>query len=136
MATPLAITKKKGETVHMYTFTGMYIGEMTITGSTKDAITIEQKNGRVTKFSRVDGRQLEAKTDRCASWVTEEPRPPKVKKPVKKAKPVAEDEAPAPKKVKKAAAAPAAKPVKKKAKPAPVEESEDDDEDEYEDADA
>ena len=118
------ITRKKGETVHMYAFTGMYLGEFEITASDKKSISIVQKNGRTTKFDRETGKQIDAKTPRCASRVTEEKEPEK-KKPAKKA-------------TKKSAAAekPTKKPAKK-AKPEPEDPVDDDDEDddeEYEEA--
>lgn len=118
------ITRKKGETVHMYAFTGMYLGEFEITASDKKSISIVQKNGRTTKFDRETGKQIDAKTPRCASRVTEEKEPEK-KKPAKKA-------------IKKSAAAekPTKKPAKK-AKPEPkdpVDDDDEDDDDEYEEA--
>lgn len=118
------ITRKKGETVHMYAFTGMYLGEFEITASDKKSISIVQKNGRTTKFDRETGKQIDAKTPRCASRVTEEKEPEK-KKPAKKA-------------TKKSAAAekPTKKPAKK-AKPEPedpVDDDDEDDDDEYEEA--
>lgn len=114
------ITRKKGEKVHMYAFTGMYLGEFEITDSDKKSISIVQKNGRTTKFDRETGKQIDAKTPRCASRVTEEKEP---------------DKKPAKKTTKKTAAAekPAKKPAKK-VKPAPVDDDEEDDDDEYEDA--
>lgn len=117
----MAITRKKGETVHMYAFTGMYLGEFEITASDKKTISITQKNGRVTKFDRETGKQIDAKTPRCASRVTEEKEPDK-KKPVKKAK-------------KTAAAEKSVKKSTKKAKAAPEpDEDEEDDDSEYEEA--
>lgn len=118
------ITRKKGETVHMYAFTGMYLGEFEITASDKKSISIVQKNGRTTKFDRETGKQIDAKTPRCASRVTEEKEPEK-KKPAKKA-------------TKKPAVAekPTKKPAKK-AKPEPedpVDDDDEDDDDEYEEA--
>lgn len=113
----MAITKKKGETVHMYAFTGMYLGEFTVEAADKDSVTITQKNGRVTKFDRKTGKQIDAKTPRCASHVSDE-------KEAAKAKPA--------KKAKKAAPAEEKKPAKK-AKKAP-EPEEDDDEEDYEEA--
>lgn len=118
------ITRKKGETVHMYAFTGMYLGEFEITASDKKSISIVQKNGRTTKFDRETGKQIDAKTPRCASRVTEEKEPEK-KKPAKKA-------------TKKSAVAekPTKKPAKK-AKPEPedpVDDDDEDDDDEYEEA--
>lgn len=115
-----AITRKKGETVHMYAFTGMYLGEFEITASDKKTISIVQKNGRTTKFDRETGKQVDAKTPRCASRVTEEKEPEKKKAASKKSK---KEE------VKKTA---------KKAKPEPEpeedEDEEEDDDEEYEDA--
>lgn len=81
------INRKKGETVHMYAFTGMYLGEFTISDADKKSVTLVQKNGRITKFSREDGKQLDAKTPRCASRITEEKEPEKKKPAAKKAKP-------------------------------------------------
>ena len=81
------INRKKGETVHMYAFTGMYLGEFTISDADKKSVTLVQKNGRTTKFSREDGKQLDAKTPRCASRITEEKEPEKNKPAAKKAKP-------------------------------------------------
>lgn len=80
------INRKKGETVHMYAFTGMYLGEFTISDADKKSVTLVQKNGRTTKFSREDGKQLDAKTPRCASRITEEKEPEKKKPAAKKAK--------------------------------------------------
>lgn len=108
------INRKKGETVHMYAFTGMHLGEFTITAADKTTVSITQKNGRVTKFDRETGKQLDAKTPRCASRITEEEEAPKAKKTsVKKAK---SDEAPAKK--------PAKKTAKKKVEVEPEEEDE------------
>lgn len=117
-----AITRKKGETVHMYAFTGMYLGEFEITASDKKTISIVQKNGRTTKFDRETGKQVDAKTPRCASRVTEEKEPEKKKAASKKSK---KEEV--------------KKPVKKttkKAKPEPEddEDKDEDDDEEYEDA--
>ena len=81
------INRKKGETVHMYAFTGMYLGEFTISDADKKSVTLVQKNGRTTKFSREDGKQLDAKTPRCASRITEEKEPEKKKPAAKKDKP-------------------------------------------------
>ena len=81
------INRKKGETVHMYAFTGMYLGEFTISDADKKSVTLVQKNGRTTQFSREDGKQLDAKTPRCASRITEEKEPEKKKPAAKKAKP-------------------------------------------------
>lgn len=110
------INKKKGETVHMYAFTGMYLGEFTISDADKKTVTLVQKNGRTTKFSREDGKQLDAKTPRCASRITEEKEPEKkkaaAKKTTKKAESTSEE-------------APVKKATKKKAK---VEEADDDEE--------
>lgn len=126
------INKKKGEVVHMYAFTGMYLGEFTISDADKKSVTLVQKNGRTTKFSREDGKQLDAKTPRCASRITEEKEPEKKKPAAKKAKPKkteeteeTAEEAPAKATKKKA-------PAKKKAKveePEEVETEDDDDED-------
>ena len=80
----MMITRKKGEKVHMYAFTGMYLGEFEITASDKKTISIVQKNGRTTTFDRETGKQIDAKTPRCASRVTEEKEPEK-KKTAKKA---------------------------------------------------
>ena len=124
------INRKKGETVHMYAFTGMYLGEFTISDADKKSVTLVQKNGRTTKFSREDGKQLDAKTPRCASRITEEKEPEKKKPAAKKAKPnkteeVAE-EAPAKATKKKA-------PAKKAKVEEPEEaETEDDDDEDYE----
>lgn len=124
------INRKKGETVHMYAFTGMYLGEFTISDADKKSVTLVQKNGRTTKFSREDGKQLDAKTPRCASRITEEKEPEKKKVPAKKAKP---------KKTEETAEEAPAKTTKKKvpAKKAKVEEpeeaeTEDDDDEDYE----
>ena len=127
------INRKKGETVHMYAFTGMYLGEFTISDADKKSVTLVQKNGRTTKFSREDGKQLDAKTPRCASRITEEKEPEKKKAPAKKAKP---------KKTEEASEEAPAKATKKKApaKKAKVEEPEevetdaddDDDDEDYE----
>lgn len=124
------INRKKGETVHMYAFTGMYLGEFTISDADKKSVTLVQKNGRTTKFSREDGKQLDAKTPRCASRITEEKEPEKKKPAAKKAKP---------KKTEETTEEAPAKTTKKKvpAKKAKVEESEeaeteDDDDEDYE----
>lgn len=117
------ITRKKGEKIHMYAFTGMYLGEFEITAADKKTISIVQKNGRTTTFDRETGKQIDAKTPRCASRVTEEKEPEKKKKSAKKA-PAA----------KKTAAKPAAKKTKKAPEPEVVEDEEDVDDDEYEDA--
>ena len=127
------INRKKGETVHMYAFTGMYLGEFTISDADKKSVTLVQKNGRTTKFSREDGKQLDAKTPRCASRITEEKEPEKKKPAAKKAKP---------KKTEEVTEEAQAKTTKKKApaKKAKVEEPEevetdaddDDDDEDYE----
>ena len=127
------INRKKGETVHMYAFTGMYLGEFTISDADKKSVTLVQKNGRTTKFSREDGKQLDAKTPRCASRITEEKEPEKKKPAAKKAKP---------KKTEETTEEAPAKTAKKKvpAKKAKVEEPEevetdaddDDDDEDYE----
>ena len=124
------INRKKGETVHMYAFTGMYLGEFTISDADKKSVTLVQKNGRTTKFSREDGKQLDAKTPRCASRITEEKQPEKKKPDAKKAKP---------KKTEEATEEATTKTTKKKApaKKAKVEEPEevetdDDDDEDYE----
>ena len=124
------INRKKGETVHMYAFTGMYLGEFTISDADKKSVTLVQKNGRTTKFSREDGKQLDAKTPRCASRITEEKEPEKKKPDAKKAKP---------KKTEETTEEAPAKTTKKKvpAKKAKVEEPEevetdDDDDEDYE----
>lgn len=127
------INRKKGETVHMYAFTGMYLGEFTISDADKKSVTLVQKNGRTTKFSREDGKQLDAKTPRCASRITEEKEPEKKKPAAKKAKP---------KKTEETTEEAPAKTTKKKvpAKKAKVEEPEeaetdaddDDDDEDYE----
>lgn len=117
----MLITRKKGEKVHMYAFTGMYLGEFEITAADKKTVSIVQKNGRTTTFDRETGKQVDAKTPRCASRVTEEKEPEK-KKPAKKAP------------AKKTAAKPAAKKTKKAPEPEVVEDEEDVDDDEYEDA--
>ena len=115
------ITRKKGEKIHMYAFTGMYLGEFEITASDKKTISIVQKNGRTTTFDRETGKQIDAKTPRCASRVTEEKEPEK-KKSAKKAP------------AKNTAAKPAAKKTKKAPEPEVVDDEEDVDDDEYEDA--
>jgi outer membrane biosynthesis protein TonB len=122
------INRKKGETVHMYAFTGMYLGEFIISDADKKSVTLVQKNGRTTKFSREDGKQLDAKTPRCASRITEEKEPEKKKPVTKKSKTKkteeTTEEAPAKTTKKKAPA--------KKAKveePEEVETDDDDDED-------
>ena len=122
------INRKKGETVHMYAFTGMYLGEFIISDADKKSVTLVQKNGRTTKFSREDGKQLDAKTPRCASRITEEKEPekkkPVTKKPKTKKTEETTEEAPAKTTKKKAPA--------KKAKveePEEVETDDDDDED-------
>lgn len=117
----MMITRKKGEKVHMYAFTGMYLGEFEITAADKKTVSIVQKNGRTTTFDRETGKQVDAKTPRCASRVTEEKEPEK-KKSTKKAP------------AKKTAAKPAAKKTKKDPEPEVVEDEEDVDDDEYEDA--
>lgn len=124
------INRKKGETVHMYAFTGMYLGEFTISDADKKSVTLVQKNGRTTKFSREDGKQLDAKTPRCASRITEEKEPEKKKPAAKKAKP---------KKTEETTEEAPVKTTKKKvpAKKAKVEEpeeaeTEDDDDEDYE----
>lgn len=124
------INRKKGETVHMYAFTGMYLGEFIISDADKKSVTLVQKNGRTTKFSREDGKQLDAKTPRCASRITEEKEPEK-KKPVAKK--------PKTKKTEETTETAPAKTTKKKApaKKAKVEEPEevetdDDDDEDYE----
>lgn len=124
------INRKKGETVHMYAFTGMYLGEFTISDADKKSVTLVQKNGRTTKFSREDGKQLDAKTPRCASRITEEKEPEKKKPAAKKAKP---------NKTEEVTEEAQAKTIKKKApaKKAKVEEPEevetdDDDDEDYE----
>lgn len=117
----MAITAKKGDTVHMYAFTGMYLGEFEVTASDKKTVSIVQKNGRTTKFDRETGKQVDAKTPRCASKVSDEKLPDKKKAPAKKAKKAKDEES-----------APAKKATKKKAKKAEPEEDFDDEE--YEDA--
>ena len=117
----MMITRKKGEKVHMYAFTGMYLGEFEITAADKKTVSIVQKNGRTTTFDRETGKQVDAKTPRCASRVTEEKEPEK-KKSTKKAP------------AKKTAAKPAAKKTKKAPEPEVVDDEEDVDDDEYEDA--
>lgn len=117
----MLITRKKGEKVHMYAFTGMYLGEFEITAADKKTVSIVQKNGRTTTFDRETGKQVDAKTPRCASRVTEEKEPEK-KKSAKKAP------------AKKTAAKPAAKKTKKAPEPEVVDDEEDVDDDEYEDA--
>ena len=117
----MMITRKKGEKVHMYAFTGMYLGEFEITAADKKTVSIVQKNGRTTTFDRETGKQIDAKTPRCASRVTEEKEPEK-KKPTKKAP------------AKKTAAKPTAKKTKKAPEPEVVDDEEDVDDDEYEDA--
>lgn len=125
------INRKKGETVHMYAFTGMYLGEFTISDADKKSVTLVQKNGRTTKFSREDGKQLDAKTPRCASRITEEKEPEKKKPAAKKTKPKKTEETTeeAPAKTSKK------KPAAKKAKIEEAEEVEtdaDDDDEDYE----
>lgn len=123
------INRKKGETVHMYAFTGMYLGEFTISDADKKSVTLVQKNGRTTKFSREDGKQLDAKTPRCASRITEEKEPEKKKPAANKAKPKkteeTTEEAPVKTTKKKVPA--------KKAKVEEPEEAETDDDDDDED---
>ena len=124
------INRKKGETVHMYAFTGMYLGEFTISDADKKSVTLVQKNGRTTKFSREDGKQLDAKTPRCASRITEEKEPEKKKPAAKKAKPKKTEETTeeAPAKVTKKKA-----PAKKAKVEEPEEaETDDDDDEDYE----
>lgn len=120
----MMITRKKGEKVHMYAFTGMYLGEFEITAADKKTISIVQKNGRTTTFDRETGKQVDAKTPRCASRVTEEKESDKKKATKKAAAPTKTAKASAKKTTKKAAAKP---------EPEEVEDVEDDD-DEYEDA--
>lgn len=117
----MLITRKKGEKIHMYAFTGMYLGEFEITAADKKTVSIVQKNGRTTTFDRETGKQVDAKTPRCASRVTEEKEPEK-KKSAKKAP------------AKKTAAKPTAKKTKKAPEPEVVDDEEDVDDDEYEDA--
>ena len=117
----MMITRKKGEKIHMYAFTGMYLGEFEITAADKKTVSIVQKNGRTTTFDRETGKQIDAKTPRCASRVTEEKEPEKKK---------SNKKAPA----KKTAAKPAAKKTKKAPEPEVVDDEEDVDDDEYEDA--
>lgn len=117
----MMITRKKGEKVHMYAFTGMYLGEFEITAADKKTVSIVQKNGRTTTFDRETGKQVDAKTPRCASRVTEEKEPEK-KKSAKKAP------------SKKTAAKPAAKKTKKAPEPEVIDDEEEVDDDEYEDA--
>lgn len=116
----MLITRKKGEKVHMYAFTGMYLGEFEITAADKKTISIVQKNGRTTTFDRETGKQVDAKTPRCASRVTEEKEPEKKKATKKAAAPAKTTSKPA-------------KKATKKPKPEPEEEEEVDDE-EYEEA--
>lgn len=93
------VTKKKGEKVYMYGFTGMFLGEFEVTGSTKTTVSITKKNGTVIDFDRETGKQLNVENERFASSVSDEARPKKEKavakastkkaeKPVKKAKAV------------------------------------------------
>lgn len=117
----MMITRKKGEKIHMYAFTGMYLGEFEITAADKKTVSIVQKNGRTTTFDRETGKQVDAKTPRCASRVTEEKEPEKKK---------SDKKAPA----KKTAAKPTAKKTKKAPEPEVVDDEEDVDDDEYEDA--
>ena len=117
----MMITRKKGEKVHMYAFTGMYLGEFEITAADKKTVSIVQKNGRTTTFDRETGKQVDAKTPRCASRITEEKEPEKKK---------SDKKAPA----KNTAAKPAAKKTKKAPEPEVVDDEEDVDDDEYEDA--
>lgn len=124
------INRKKGETVHMYAFTGMYLGEFIISDADKKSVTLVQKNGRTTKFSREDGKQLDAKTPRCASRITEEKEPekkkPVAKKPKTKKTEETTEEAPAKTTKKKA-------PAKKTKVEEPEEvETDDDDDEDYE----
>ena len=117
----MMITRKKGEKIHMYAFTGMYLGEFEITAADKKTVSIVQKNGRTTTFDRETGKQVDAKTPRCASRITEEKEPEKKK---------SDKKAPA----KKTAAKPTAKKTKKAPKPEVVDDEEEVDDDEYEDA--
>lgn len=113
-------TAKKGESLHMYAFTGMYLGIFEISAADKKTVSLVQKNGRTTKFDRETGKQLEAKNPHCASKVTIE----KIVKVEKKAtKKVAEKKAEptVPEKTSKTAK----KPATKKAKKAVEEESDD-----------
>lgn len=123
------INRKKGETVHMYAFTGMYLGEFIISDADKKSVTLVQKNGRTTKFSREDGKQLDAKTPRCASRITEEKEPekkkPVAKKPKTKKTEETTEEAPAKTTKKKA-------PAKKAKVEEPEEVETDDDDEDYE----
>lgn len=127
------INRKKGETVHMYAFTGMYLGEFTISDADKKSVTLVQKNGRTTKFSREDGKQLDAKTPRCASRITEEKEPEKKKPAAKKAKPKkteeVTEEAPAKTTKKKA---PAKKAKVEEPEEAETDADDDDDDEDYE----
>lgn len=129
-------TAKKGESVHMYAFTGMYIGEFEINAADKKSITITQKNGRVTKFDRETGKQLEAKTPRCASKVTTEKIEKKAKPAKKTAKTTeaATEKAEAtPAKTEKKAAAKTEEPAPKRSHAKKVTKKTDSD-DEYEEA--
>ena len=105
---------KKGDTVVMYTFTGMRLGEFPVKNvDKKGVISVEKKDGSVLTFSGKDGTQTgvaEGK-EKYANRIG-----------------AVEDD----KKAKKPAAKAPAKPAAKPAKPAKVEEPEDD-EDEDED---
>lgn len=123
----MAITKKKGDKVHLYAFTGMYLGEYEITASNKTTVSITKANGDVVSFDRKTGKQLDVANERYANSISDEKRPG-----TKDAKTKKKGEAPASKKAKKPAKAAA-----KKSKPEPEEEEEDedeDDDDEYEEA--
>lgn len=123
------INKKKGETVHMYAFTNMYLGEFTISDADKKSVTVVHKSGRTTKYSREDGKQIDAKTPRCANRITEEKEPEKKKPTAKKVKPKKTEETDegAPAKTTKKKKVPAKK--AKVEEPEEVETDDDDDED-------
>lgn len=112
---------KKGDTVVMYTFTGMRLGEFPVKNvDKKGIISVEKKDGSVLTFSGKDGTQTgvaEGK-EKYANRIGAVEDDKKAKAPAKKAEPKkAEKKAPA--------------------KPAKVEEPEDDDyeDDDYEDDD-
>jgi hypothetical protein len=55
---------KKGDQVVMLGFTGMRIGEFTVTGATKTELSVESKTGNTLKFSRKTGKQIGLEEDR------------------------------------------------------------------------
>lgn len=124
----MVINKKKGDKVHLYAFTGMYLGEYEITASDKKTVSITKANGDVVSYDRKTGKQLDAANERYANSISDEKRPG-----TKDAKTKKKGEAPAAKKTAKKPAKAAAK----KSKPEPEYEDEDedeDDDDEYEEA--